>query len=367
MITQIRSAFLKWLTLPNTDVIDILCGAVVANRLDGPPVFLVIVGPSGSGKSVFIESLNGLAGIIPISKITPHTLLSGMKGREKQSLLMRLDPKKPHILTMKDLTTTLSQRSEDRNEILGQLREVYDGSFVAEWGTTERSEWNGKMGLIVGSTGVYDALSKELSALGHRFLVYRPARVDAISLAEQAMRATSAEKTLKAELNRAMTLLDTLKLHKVPIGYEIRTYVAQLCAFLAHLRTPVTRDPYTRDITQMPEVESTGRLAKQFTQLLRGITIARGAKVPGEVEVGLIDQIAMSSVPSMRLTIIRNLPLEGIKTSELQLVTRIPNSTFYRLIEDMELLGLMERQSTFSHPKKKFRIFYVLAQKTNGY
>jgi energy-coupling factor transporter ATP-binding protein EcfA2 len=363
MIETIRSTFNNWLSLPSTDAVDVICAAVIANRLPGPPLFLVIVGPSGSGKSEFIESLNSVQRIIPLSQITPKTLMSGMKGKETESLLMKLDPKQSYILTIKDLTTTLSMRADERNEILSQLREVYDGSMVKEWGTTKRIEWKGHVGLIAGCTGVYDQVSQELSALGERFLVYRPKISDPISLAEKAIRSTEDDQRMKADLRRSMSLLDTLKPIPVKISYDVRTYLARLCFFLAQMRTPVKRDRFTRDISCMPEVESTGRLAKQFTQFIRGVTVVRGLTTPGALEVDLVDQIALSSVPSMRLEFIRQTPITGCIPIEVQRRTRIPSSTFYRIKEDLILLGLLEQDQEVILAPKRYRMFYALAQK----
>lgn len=361
--SQIYTVFEKWFTLPNTDCIDVTAGAVLANRLEGPSVFLVVVGPSGSGKSEIVASLRGVKGVIPLSDLTSKTFLSG-KMDEEGSLLKKL-PKDPvPIFTIKDLTTLLSKRRDERDEIMGQLREVYDGHYVKGFGGTKKKEWEGKVGLIAACTAVYDEVSMKLSALGERFLVYRPLQSDPIQLAERAQRATELETALKCELRDAMKLLDKIKLPRtMPVSYEIRKYLSTLCAFLARLRTAVPRD-HRHDVIHLPEIESTGRLAKQFSQLVRGITVFRGLSEPYDDEVRLIEKIALSSVPNMRLRTVQAMPFEGATVREMCEYTGIPRTVQHRLLEDLTLLGLLEGQHEKWRPNPEYNMFFALAKRS---
>jgi hypothetical protein len=360
--TDIYATFEKWLTLPDTDSIDVTAGAVLANRLPGPSIFLVLVGPSGSGKSEIVMSLRGCKGVIPLSDLTSKTFLSG-KMDEEQSLLLKIPKDPPPIFTVKDLTTLLSKRKDERDEIMGQLREVYDGYYSKAFGGTKNKEWEGKVGLIAACTAVYDEVSMKLSALGERFLVYRPLQTDPIQLAERAQRATELEKTLKSELQQAMKQLDQLKIPpSIAVSYEIRQYLATLCAFLARLRTAVPRD-HKHNVVHMPEVESTGRLAKQFAQLIRGITIFRGLSEPYDDEVRLIEKVALSSVPTMRLRTAQNIPLGGASVREISGYTGIPRTVQHRILEDLALLDLVEGESKGWTPKQEHALFFALAQR----
>ena len=341
-LTSIHTTFAKWLSLPSTDAIDVMAAAVVANRLEGPPLFLVFVGPSGSGKSEFVESLRDLRGIRPLGKITPKTFMSGMKGDTEGSLLMRLPKGEVTILTLKDMTTIFSMRSEERSELMSQFREIYDGRYVADWGTSKERIWEGKIGLIGACTGIYDEVARNLSTLGERFLVYRAPTTNPVVLAERAMRGTSQDPQMKHELAQAMCALDDIELPSDPpyLSYDVRRYLSELCAFLSRLRTQVPRDRYS-NITGLPEIESTGRLAKQFAQLARGLTIVRDLPHgPTDAEIRILERVAISSAPATRVKMLTVLPWEGLTIDKVSAYTGIPKSIVHRTLEDLCLLGI---------------------------
>jgi hypothetical protein len=352
ILSTIHTTFEKWLTLPTTEVIDVICAGVIANRLPGPPVFLVFVGPSGSGKSELIESLMDLDDIRPISKLTPRTFLSGFKDSE-ESLLMKLPTDRPTIFTIKDFTTILTTRVDDRIQIIAQLREIYDGRFSADWGT-KSLEWSGKVGIVAGCTGAYDEIAQSLSSLGERFVAYKPDQNDPISLAERAMRGAADEKLMKTDLRTAMKLLDSIPVGGVnmKIPYDVRMYLAKMCAFLARLRTPVPRNHQSK-ITAIPEIESTGRLAKQFAQLAVGLAVVRGHSVPMKNDIDTLDRVALGSAPIARVKVLRALPWDGHQIRPLADVLQVPKSVIHRTLEDLCLVGLVVLDPTY-RPNPEF-------------
>jgi hypothetical protein len=369
---QIYDTFNKWLVLKNNDLLDVAVGTVLGNRLEGRPIFMVLVGPSGCGKSEVIEAFDSNANTLPLSTISTNTFISGLKGKEEEaSLLLQLDPKKAHLFTFKDLTTTLSDNADNRAKVLSQLREIYDGSFTKGTGSGRpRITWKGKVGVLAGCTGVFDEISQQLSSLGERYLVYRVPLADRLMIADSAGRSTNQEVAMKAEMRRAMLSVDAVRPRPVPISYDVRQYLNMLCDFLAHLRTPVRRDRYSRDLLQLPEIESTARISRQFTQLIQGVTLARGVAEPGHPEVAIMDQVAVSSVPSLRLKVITGIPTDGIIPFDLVDRTGLPKTSVYRLVEDLELLGLVTREGTatqgqarFLRPTAKYGPFFGVARR----
>jgi len=71
------TTFRRWLHLPDPDSLYAVLGAVAANRLQGDPVWLLLVGGSSWGKSEILASTAGLADIHPAATITEAALLSG--------------------------------------------------------------------------------------------------------------------------------------------------------------------------------------------------------------------------------------------------------------------------------------------------
>src|SRR3990167_3258884 len=138
----------EWFLIKDHGIIKVLVGTIIANRLPGDPVWVFLVAPSGGLKSELIQGLNLVPEVYPLSKFTPQTLISG-HGKD-QSLLLRLTRDGKTVLAMKDFTTILQMDYKARNDILAQLREVYDGSFKKAFGMkgdgNSEIEWNGKLG-----------------------------------------------------------------------------------------------------------------------------------------------------------------------------------------------------------------------------
>jgi hypothetical protein len=75
------------------------------------------------------------------------------------------------VLVFSDFTSILSKNPMSSAEILGQLRLVYDGTFIKQTGVG-KIEWKGKMGVLAASTpDVYHKL-EEARSMGERFGYY---------------------------------------------------------------------------------------------------------------------------------------------------------------------------------------------------
>ena len=72
----------KFLILRSTSYIDIIFGAVFANRLDSDPVWIYIVGPPGSGKSEVLRACNDHPTIHTEGKMTKNRLVSGFIAKD---------------------------------------------------------------------------------------------------------------------------------------------------------------------------------------------------------------------------------------------------------------------------------------------
>ena len=263
----------------------------------------------------------------------------------------------------KDFTTVLKRHPTDRDAIMSDLREIYDGAFRGRYGTGEDVVWKGKIGLIVGCTGYWDQVVGELSTLGERFILFRMPSTDPEVTAEKSMREESQNTAMELALLNVMKLLDTIPTITAPlINYDIRIHLASLCKFTAHLRTAVPRSSYTREVIGMPELEGTGRLARQFSQLLRGITLLRGLEEPHDDEVRIIERIAIGSLPPARLRVLETLPLGGTTIRRLQEATGIPKTVLGRTLQDLALLGIVKWKEGGYCPEEAYKGFFLTAK-----
>jgi hypothetical protein len=349
---EVEKRYRKWLELPSCELLDVVFGAVFANRLNSDPLWLFLVGPPGSCKSEILMSMDGAPLVHCETSLTSHTLISGMNlGGTDPSLIPKLIGK---TLIVKDFTTILSLNQTARDEIFGTLRDAYDGRTTRRFGNTVNRKYEGKFGIVGGVTCVIDSATHSNSVLGERFIKYRIRQTggtfgkggDAIMKALDNM---FEEPTMRPELREAgITVLDrpvtSEHIPKLPQWFKER------CRDLAHLvsalRGTVGRERYTQQILFKPMSEQGTRLAKQFAILASGIAVYRGVDEITEGIYSTICRVAMDTSPDRQEEIIKQIFLHGGKarTPEVAGWTRFPQDTCRYVLEDMAMLGLVERQ-----------------------
>ena len=84
-------------------------------------------------------------------------------------------------------------------------------------------------------------------------------------------------------------------------------------------------------------------MSAQLHQLLRGIVIFRQTKTVTDAEIQIVEAVAMSTIPSLRMSVIRSIdPASGASADDIGIETKIPRSVLYRVLDDMKMLELLE-------------------------
>lgn len=336
----------KWLLIKDENIIKVVAGVVIANRLPTDPVWLFIVAPSGGTKTEFIRGLDKIEGIYPISDLTPQTFLSGERGKKDASLLFRL-PDNP-ILTYKDFTTVLTMHFDKKHAILSQLREIYDGSYRKEFGTGESKFWKGKLGFIAGVTPVIDNHGGVYAVLGERFIQYRPIQPDVIQLSRRAMENSGGENQMREEIQNAFAdYVAGVKIpsEKIQQPEELKDRIAHLAAFCVKARSGVIREGYsTREIELIPDAEVPTRFAKQIITMADTFYLMNEMKLE-ETDYTLLTKMGLDSIPQKRRLILEVLmnTEDYLETSYVATKIDYPTNTTRRTLEDLHGLGLLAR------------------------
>lgn len=131
-LAEVLGAFHQWLHLEDVGALYALLGAVAANRLEGDPSWLMLVGASSGGKTELLNALTGLPNTHMAATLTESALLSGTAKKDraagaKGGLLRVIGDQ--GTLILKDFTSVLSMSRDPRAAVLAALREIYDGSW----------------------------------------------------------------------------------------------------------------------------------------------------------------------------------------------------------------------------------------------
>jgi len=353
-LTEAVSTFRRWLHLPDPDHIIAALGAVAANRLHGDPVWILFVGPAGSGKTEAIQPLAALDYVHMAATLTEPALLSGVPKKAVESgatggLLRQVGSF--GILLVKDFSGVLSMHRDQRSAVLAALREIFDGSWSRPVGTAGGRvlHWAGHCGILGAVTPSIDRHSAVMGALGERFVLYRLTDDTSQSKADRALGNFGDEEQMRAELRGAVhgVLGNVEPTRPDRLDDDERRRLVNIAEFAVRARSAVERDGYSRVVVTLPEYEHATRLAKQLAQLRAGI-LAVGAD--DTTAWRIITKAALDSIPRLRwriLEVLRDAEYP-LKTGDLIVATDIPKKTLYEHLEDLELLRLIEREKTGS-------------------
>uniref|UniRef100_A0A6M3LCQ4 Uncharacterized protein n=1 Tax=viral metagenome TaxID=1070528 RepID=A0A6M3LCQ4_9ZZZZ len=329
-------------------VVDVVCTAYVANELPGDNLWILIVGAPSAGKSECIDGLIECENTYKISNLTPQTFLSGWQSKKnkKNSLLLRLQGE---LLIAKDFGSIMTMRSDKQQEILGQLREIYDGRLTKDVGSSdEQIVWVGSLGFLGGATPEVFRHHSVMGRLGERFCYYWLKNVDGRQIAQKALSMKGREDVLRKEVRKSFkTFLKQLKDPQwtdAPTLNEFDDKLVSMAQYTCACRTAVARDYRTSQIIDHAEWEGTGRLVKQLSKFTTALTIVRGKSevTIDELKLGL--QVGIDSIPRPRLDVLRAMYKPDkqlvIGVSDLaDIVSMSPSRTQY-ILEDLQALKL---------------------------
>jgi hypothetical protein len=336
-----------------------MLGAVAANLLPGDPVWLGLVAPPSSAKTELLNAITGLPFVVSVSTLTLASLLSGTPRRQqsagaKGGLLRQVT--NPGILCLKDFTSTLTMRPENKAEVLSALREVYDGKWTRYIGTDggRSLHWEGKLGLVFGCTGAIDTQHSVGDALGNRFLLLR------LGTAENqfgwALKHTgSSISAMRREFVASVTqLFNAPRPDPRPLDKDSSEFrrINRVVNLVVRLRGATERDRYSRELQFVYGAEGTGRIGLALERLLAGLDTLG---VNRRIALGVVMRVALDSTPPVRRSIYEYLrkpfpgagpsvPLPKRTTTDVGNKLGLPTNTARRNLEDLASYGLVKEE-----------------------
>lgn len=333
--------------MPDIGAAEIALAAVVSHYHKGAdPVWLFVLGPSSGDKgSIIMNSILAQENTHLMGDLTPKTFLSGYKGDETASMLHVIGS---GILAFKEFGTIISKRSDDLAEIIGQLREIYDGLFSKRTGMTTSQEWHGKITVIAAGTPAIERHWGVLADLGERFLQVRIPKKQGLKQGEYAQRQAGREEFIKQRMQELAKEL--FRTTRPPITYpppqpnaQQQHQISALAEIVAHSRGKVPRDPRTDAITGLAEIENNGRACKELSGLVSGhAALFRRTNVDTYADMWVAERVARNTIPMTRWQLLYPISrVPGISTGQLAELSRLPMSTVTRTANDLLSLGMI--------------------------
>jgi hypothetical protein len=207
-----HAVFQRWLGDGyDQDALIAVLAAAAVERLDGDPLWLLVVSGSGNAKTETVQALTGAGAVLTSSIASEGALLSGTAKKERAKdatggLLRQMGER--GVLVIKDVTTILAMSGDARDKVLSGLREVYDGKWFRDIGVDggRRLTWEGRLVVVGAVTTAWDTHQSVIAMMGDRFVLIRMdsnGKRSRVSAGRQAIGNTGSEIQMRQELSDA--------------------------------------------------------------------------------------------------------------------------------------------------------------------
>lgn len=347
VMRDVKKAY--YVTPDTEDALWLMFAVNLSVQMLGDPLWMFFAGPPGTGKTVWLRTLEKSPFTVFKSSITPRSLVSGYVGNgDDPSLIPQLTGK---CLILKDYTEILTMSQENQEEMYGILRGAYDGRVEKTFGNgAVRVYPDCYFGMMAGVTDVIHG--DERASLGERFLKYQMINGhdykphDHIMAALKGMAHSTETDEHIREIVAGYSVKYDLREITIPEPpdwiYERLIALAQL---IGHLRATVPRT-YGGDIAYKPSPEIGTRLAKQLLKLGKCLSIiqqTKGLKIDKPV-YRLMERVALDTATGWNrdilLMAIRN---KGVSHQSIRTALGLPPTNVTRKLETMTMLGLLHR------------------------
>jgi hypothetical protein len=272
--------FKKYLHIPDTRIIDLILAVALTIKIKGTKIWIIIVGPSGDTKTALVSSLEGIGilRVIKLDQLTRNTLASGAIDKKTGKPVEDLGSRINHddvMFLIPDLASLISKRSDEKNEIWGQLRNLYDGFISKDTGTGVTRKYNDcNVTLLACATEKIRSETLIHNQLGTRELLYNTDGIEIEEKVKKAWENENLEIVMKKELRASVReFLSSNKYKNMPdndIPSEMKDFIIKSSKRLSVLRATAEFDRNMELISDVCE-ETPTRCAKQFKRFYKAL------------------------------------------------------------------------------------------------
>lgn len=346
----------KLMHMNSPDNLYTLCGAVAANMLTGPPLWLMFIGPPGCGKTELLTTVSAIPGIQFVHAITSDAAYLSGSPRASSSkgtggLLRQVGGH--GMLISDDMTRIMNMPPFIRDNIQSADRDIFSGQYTRTLGVDGGRvlTWEGKIGRLGGVTNSIDLHHQVSAELGERWINSRwPPPIDWYEAARFVM-ANSHKPGRKAQLAELVAKLFTdcglaFGLQTPPervLDWIEEGRLVQIAQLGCQCRTAVTRDMRTTEIeSHMDSQEAPNRMTGALRQLFLGMD---HIGVPDDSKWRIVSKCALDSMSQIRQDVVVEAWSNpgGIGYEDLKKISGMSISTIKRVVDDMEHLQVIRK------------------------
>lgn len=308
-LNKLHRTFQKWLAIDeDLEALDVILAASLDRKIKGDPLWLFVVAVSGATKTEILRSIYNQKGMYLLSSLTSHTIVSGRVNPNSDMVKGLHGKMNGNVIVIPEFTQTLTKNREERDAIMGQLRDLYDGYCRFGFGTIDEPiEVKLNIGLIAACTPAIDLYTTTHIILGERFLKVR-LKFDRAKALKRAGENTNDLEAMRQELSEAVRIfLDQLEVREIIPDEETLRKLGIYAEIVAHLRTVTSANPEYDSSEYMPSSEFGTRVHQQFIKLAKSLAVIRGHDRITEYDLATTLRVAFDTVPPTRLRIVMKL------------------------------------------------------------
>lgn len=352
-LKELHKVYKTELYIEDTKRIDIVLATALSNKLEGIPIWLILVGASGDLKSVQLNAIRG-KDVYLLHNLTSKTLVNGYKNKKDHpDLAPKLNTK---IIVIPDMAQILKLPPVEKGELWGQLRDLYDGFAGKESGQGASSKYeNLKTTLLAGSTPSIDAQILVHQDLGTRELVYRTSgNKNKEKLMDKCFENEESEAEITQRLKEVtMNFLNNRDIKRSHINPEILAEIKKIAIYISYMRATAEFDGYTNELRNAVYPEEPTRIAKQLKRLFICL-MSLSDDYSEERALEILWHVGKSSAFPIRTRIFEFLKSqderEEFSTSELSEKVGVGKSTIKRecsVLENVKLISCRRQETTY--------------------
>lgn len=340
--------------MPDPTPLYLVMGVLVGNMMKGMPVWVMLIGPPSSGRTMVMSTLVKIPRVHSVSNIKGESaFLSGTAAKDKAKNatggLLRVMGLRGMFL-MKDFTSVLSLNFDSMKAVIGAFREIFDGQWIRTiggeggksliWGLDEP----GRLGFLGASTPRIDNFHSVIQELGQRWLYFRFPDTEGFGESMAAMDMADMEATTQ-ELRGLMSGfiealgIDWDSLEPRKLSHEEKNRMFAMASLVVKVRSSVNRDSKTREVNDLASSEAPPRMSGCLKQLYLGL---EAIGLDEAERWRIVGKVALDSAPQVKIGIVQALQGAELELRDLTAKLQCGAKSMAAMIEELRLFKIVK-------------------------